>query len=144
MNLYSVKELKELLVASLGNELGDYSRPDQLNTKAIWVADRPVPSHYKVVVAGFSEPLVNALEVVVRFAPTVERTPHNLSQTAVQQLHDLYLIFHDTRQPSMPAHIALIRDFDIREANHLPATDISPEQYRYQVRLNQFVVKQRR
>lgn len=127
----SAPDLRAALIDSLGQELGEYKRPVLPNTPAIWVG-RHLPAGYKVVMSASTEPLINALEVVVDKYPEPELKFRNFGAPALSSRWNVFLVFHDDRQDPQPALAAICRDFRIdARVDHLPATDLNPEQYKF-------------
>lgn len=128
-----VAQIRERVVAALGSELGDYSRPSFPPAKAIFVGE--LPAGYKVIRAGPEQPWIPALEVAIKECPRYLALHRNFESTGLKAEYYTYLIFHDRRQPSQPAIEAMVREFKLAPGDPagMASTDLAPEQYLFRI-----------
>jgi hypothetical protein len=115
------------------NELGNYRRPPPLpDIPAIWVSDRPING--KVLVHGYDQPLIHALEVVIQDHPDLDEVGRNWAHRNFRELFNITLIYHDRRQDIRPAQYMILKHFrSAGEWVKIGAADRHREQYRIQV-----------
>lgn len=133
----TVVELRQNLIDCLGSELGSYSRPTLPNIPAIWVLDRPTLPGYRVITSSHDEPLIPAIEVVIRYRPGYKPLDSNFNSKRLNEEYRVYLIFHDSRQSPRLALLSVMAGFEtMTEPQLLSASDNNLEQYNFTITNN--------
>lgn len=103
----SLLEIRQRLEQVLAPFIGQYNDGSQ----AAWMLDRPVPDNLKVVTAATNQPSIPALEVVINPFCSVSDLPGNFNQAFLSEVTKVYLIWHDQRQPTRLAALAVMAAF---------------------------------
>ncbi len=92
-------KLREMVCDAVGDDLGEYQRPELPNIPAVWVRDRPLPQRWKVVVADQLSPVIPAFEAVILPQPAPLIQSRNVGHLFAEHRWQLQVTQHDSRQP---------------------------------------------
>jgi hypothetical protein len=128
------KELRDCLVAVIGDDLGQYARPMLPNIPAFWVWDRPLPADFKVVTAPLNQPSIPALEGVLDPNPTVKKRSRNTRSLTVDWVWTFRLIAHDRRQSFSPVIDRMLCHFrQIDDPIYIEGSDLYNPQFQFSI-----------
>ena len=128
------KELRDCLIEVVGDDLGQYKRPELPNVPAFWVWDRPVPGDYAVITAPLTEPQIPAFEGVLDPNPVVRKRSRNTRSLNIDWVWKFTLVSHDRRQFFEPVIARMLCHFQqLDEPVYLEGTDLYNPQYQFSI-----------
>lgn len=127
----SIADIRARIVAATAGSLGFYEIPNQPDQPAIRVIDRQNWPGAKIKKAQLNQPMIPALEVVINPVASYSDLDSNFNQAQIAESYNVYLIWHDQRQPTRQTAITLMATFKgySPELTSLEATEIHPQQH---------------
>lgn len=134
-------QLRSCVAAVVGDDLGQYARPNLSNAPSIWVWDRPLPSDYKVIKAtSLDDVLIPCFEAIIDPTPTPRQRSRQTRGTVIDWLWSITVVQHDRRQLFQSMIERFYCHFrQLEDPIYLEGTDLYPAQLQWRIPFIDFI-----